>query len=141
MTSEQIKLVEFTWDNVMSNTHEAGIIFYGKLFELNPDLKLLFKEDYRAQARELVALITFVVHKLPNIQEITDDVKALGLRHRNYNVKPEYYHDVGTALLWTLQQVLRDQWTEEIKSAWQAVYAHLSGIMIAAHSQPKIRLE
>lgn len=135
MTSRQIQLVEFTWDNVMSNTHEAGVIFYGKLFELNPELKLLFKEDYRAQARELVALITFAVHKLANIEEITDDVKALGLRHRNYNVKPEYYTDVGVALLWTLQQVLRDQWNEEIKSAWQAVYNHLSSIMIAAQDK------
>jgi nitric oxide dioxygenase len=132
MTQQQIKLVEFTWDNVMSNTHEAGVIFYGKLFELNPNLKLLFKEDYRAQARELVALITFVVHKLTSIEEITDDVKSLGLRHRTYNVKPEYYTDVGAALLWTLQQVLGEQWNEEIKNAWQAVYDHLSSIMITA---------
>jgi hemoglobin-like flavoprotein len=132
MTPKQIELVENSWDFILLNTQEAGVIFYGKLFELDPSLKALFKEDIKSQSQKLVALITFAVHKLNNINDIVADVKALGQRHKKYNVQPAHYATVATALLWTLEAGLKEQWNDELKSAWVAVYTILSNTMIEA---------
>ena len=40
-----------------------------------------------------------------------------------------WYHSVGVALLWTLEQGLGDALTEDVKQAWTAAYQLLSGVM------------
>ncbi|GHN02191.1 hemoglobin [Cytophagales bacterium WSM2-2] len=132
MTPRQIELVENSWDYVLMNTAEAGIIFYNKLFELDPSLRAMFKEDIKSQSQKLVSLITFAVHKLNTLDEIISDVKALGARHKGYKVKPAHYTTVAEALLWTLGQGLGEQWTEEVKEAWVSLYTVLSKTMIEA---------
>lgn len=137
MTPRQIELVENSWDFILMNTNEAGIIFYNRLFEIDPSLKSLFKEDIKSQSQKLVSLITFAVHKLSNFSEIISDVRALGMRHRTYKVKPEYYQTVGKALLSTLEKGLGDQWNRETKEAWATLYDTLSQIMIEASREEK----
>jgi nitric oxide dioxygenase len=132
MTHKQIMLVEDSWDFIILNTSEAGKIFYNKLFELDPSLQSLFKEDIESQSRKLVSMITFVVHKLNNLDEVINDVIALGKRHAGYKVKKEYYTTVASALLWTLEKALQDRWNEEMKGAWVEVYTILSQTMIKA---------
>jgi nitric oxide dioxygenase len=132
LSDRQIELVEGSWELVMLETDEAGLIFYGELFEIDPGLRPLFKEDIKSQAHVFVSLITFVVHKLKNIDVIAEDVKALGVRHKSYHVRPEHYQVVGEALLITLEKILGRKWNLEIKQAWSAVYNSLSAIMIDA---------
>lgn len=132
MTKEQINLVEDSWDFIVLNTNEAGRIFYGKLFELDPSLKELFKDDIDSQARKLVSLITFVVHKLNNLDSVINDVVALGKRHADYKVKESHYDTVAEALLWTLEKALKERWTPEMRRAWIAVYLVLSTTMMKA---------
>lgn len=132
MTERQIKLVEDSWDYIITNTEEAGNLFYTRLFEQSPALRPLFKENMREQERKLISLITFAVSKANNLDEIANDVVALGTRHKGYGVKDEYYNDVATALLWTLEQGLGNQWNNEVKEAWTTLYVTLAGIMTKA---------
>lgn len=141
MTQEQISLVEDSWDFIILNTSEAGKIFYNRLFELDPSLQLLFKEDIDSQSRKLVSMITFVVHKLNNLDEVINDVVALGKRHAGYKVKREHYTTVASALLWTLEQALQDRWNEDMKAAWVEVYTILSQTMIKAMEQRVVETE
>lgn len=129
MTNRQIELIEESWDFVITNTAEAGQLFYNRLFEESPNLKPLFKGDIRDQERKLISLITFAVSKLRNIDQIIEDVRALGTRHKQYGVKDEYYTNVATALLWTLEQGLGARWTEEVKQAWTTLYLTLADVM------------
>ncbi len=132
LTSRQIELVENSWDSVMLNAMETGTMFYKKLFSIDPGLRQLFKGDIQAQSQKLVAMITFAVHKLSNLEEIITDVKSLGTLHQDKFVKPGDYETVATALLWTLEKNLGNEWNDELKDAWMAVYKTLSKIMIAA---------
>lgn len=136
MTKEQIELIENSWDYVLMNSTEAGMIFYNKLFELDPTLRQLFKGDIKSQSQKLISLITFAVHKLRNLDEIIHDVKSLGARHKGYHVKPEHYATVGTALLWTLEKGMDAHWTAEMKEAWVTLYGVLSGIMMETYNEP-----
>ena len=56
----------------------------------------------------------------------------LARRHVAYGVRPEHYQPVGAALLWTLEQGLGDQFTEETRAAWTHAYGTLAEVMIEA---------
>jgi len=134
LTSKQIELVENSWDYVLLNSQETGAVFYKKLFEIDPGLRQLFKSEIHMQSQKFVAMITFAVHKLNNLDEIIADVKALGMHHHKNSVKPEHYASVAVALLWTIENVLGKEWNNEIKEAWMAVYTALAKTMIGAQN-------
>lgn len=132
MNSKQIELIQESWDFVLTNAEEAGKLFYGRLFEIAPEVKRLFKNDMDRQAEKLISLISFAVSKLDSLHEIISDVQDLGIRHKHYHVDPEHYEKVGEALLWTLEKGAEDIWTEEHKEAWTEIYLILSKTMITA---------
>jgi len=137
ITKKQIELVENSWHIILIQKHDAGNFFYKILFKDSPELKKLFHSDIESQAQKLVSMITFIVHKLHNIESVLADVRALGVRHRGYQVKAEYYRLVASALLKTLETLLGDDWNEEVKEAWMAVYSTLAKTMIDS-STPKL---
>jgi hypothetical protein len=55
---------------------------------------------------------------------------VLGQRHAGSGVRPESYATVGAALLWTLEQGLGVKFTPQVRAAWTAAYALLSGLML-----------
>jgi hemoglobin-like flavoprotein len=132
MTPNQIEIIEDTWDYIITNTDEAGKLFYNRLFEESPELRSLFKDDTKDQERKLISLITFAVSKLRNIDEIVEDVRMLGTRHKAYGVKDEYYNNVASALLWTLEKGLGTQWNNTVREAWTSLYLTLAEIMTKA---------
>jgi hemoglobin-like flavoprotein len=129
MTEQQISLIEKSWDYVVKNVEEAGMVFYGKLFELNPEVRAMFPTEIRPQAGKLIAMISFVVSKIRNLDEVIEDVKQLGKRHNNYKVEDHHYGVVAQALLITLETALGNQWNDEVKEAWVQCYTILSGVM------------
>ncbi len=135
LTSRHIELVESSWDYILLNSHETGSIFYQKLFSLDPSLRQMFKSDMITQSQKLVSMITFAVHKLYHLDEIIADVKALGVQHRQNQVEIRHYDTVATALLWTLEHALGNEWNDDIKDAWVSVYKALSKTMIEAASE------
>lgn len=129
MTPESIALVESSFEKVKPIAEKAAALFYGKLFELDPSLKALFKGDMIEQGRKLMATLAFAVGGLRGPEKILGAVQALGKRHVGYGVKDEHYDTVGAALLWTLEQGLGPDFTPETKAAWTKIYNLLAGVM------------
>ena len=132
MTPEQITLVTESWDKVVPISEKAAELFYGKLFELDPSLKPLFKGDMTEQGRKLMLMINTAVTNINDVESIIPALEDLGKRHVGYGVKDEYYTTVAEALLWTLGQGLGDAFTEEVKEAWTQTYTTLAEVMITA---------
>ena len=122
MTPEQIELVQSSWAKVKTISEKAAELFYGKLFELNPDYKALFPSDMVEQGRKLMAMINTAVNSLNNLEAVVPAVEEMGKRHVGYGVKDEDYDVVGEALLWTLGAGLGDDFTDEVKEAWTETY-------------------
>lgn len=129
MTPAEIKLVTDSWEKVKPISDKAAELFYGKLFELDPSLKALFKGDMAEQGRKLMAMINTAVNGLTNLEAIVPAVQDLGKRHVGYGVTDEHYDTVGAALLWTLEQGLGDGFTDEVKQAWTDTYVLLATTM------------
>jgi len=135
MTSEQVKLVQESWEKVVPIAGQAAALFYGRLFELDPELKPLFKSNIEEQGRKLMQMITMAVGGLSDPGKLIPAVEDLGRRHVGYNVRAKDYDAVGAALLWTLERGLGEGWTSEVKGAWVAVYTSLAETMKKAASR------
>ena len=57
MTPEQVTLVKSSWEKVVPIADKAAELFYGKLFELDPSVKPLFKGDMVEQGAKLMKMI------------------------------------------------------------------------------------
>jgi hemoglobin-like flavoprotein len=132
MTPQDITLVQGSWQAVVPIKEKAAELFYGRLFELDPSLRPLFKGDMAVQGTKLTAMLNAVITGLNNLEAIVPTAQALAKRHVAYGVKPAHYETVGAALLWTLQQGLGNDFTPETEAAWGRTYGVLSSTMIAA---------
>ena len=130
MTPDQVKAIQDSFKLVAPISDQAAAIFYGRLFEIAPAVKPLFRGDMTEQGRKLMATLGVVVNSLGNLEAVLPAASALAKRHVDYGVKAEDYTPVGAALLWTLQQGLGEHWTPQLEEAWGAAYTLLSGYMI-----------
>jgi hemoglobin-like flavoprotein len=135
MTPESIKLVKTTWAQVVPIKEKAAELFYGKLFELDPGLKPLFKGDMPEQGKKLMMTINTVVNALDKIEPLVPVVQDLGRRHVKYGVKDKHYDTVAAALLWTLGAGLGDAYTPAVNAAWTEAYTLLATVMKTAAAE------
>ena len=135
MTDDQIALIQSSFAKVVPRSNAVAVMFYDRLFELKPDYRALFPDDMEAQRSKLMTTLAAVVQSLSNLDAIVPVVQDLGRRHVGYDVKPEDYEPVGAALLWTLEQGLGADWTDDTREAWTAAYGLLSTVMIDAANE------
>ena len=91
MTSEQTTLVQTSFAQVAPIADTAATLFYDRLFELNPSLRGLFREDLREQRMKLMAMLTTAVNNLHQWDAVAPNIKQLGLRHVGYGVSATQY--------------------------------------------------
>jgi nitric oxide dioxygenase len=130
MNPEQVQLVQQSFAKVAPISDQAAKLFYGRLFDIAPEVKPLFHGDMDEQGRKLMATLAVVVNGLAQLDAILPAASALAKRHVGYGVRPSHYTPVGEALLWTLEQGLGADWTPALAEAWTAAYVTLSQFMI-----------
>ncbi len=136
MTPEKIALVRGSWQQVLPIKDTAAALFYGQLFELDPSLRGMFKGDMVEQGRKLMAIINTAVNSLDNLGPILGAVEEMGRRHVAYGVTEAHYDTVGSALIWTLEKGLGEQFTPAVKDAWVETYTALASTMKQAAYAP-----
>lgn len=122
-------LIETSWKAVAPIQAEAARLFYGRLFELNPALRDLFRGDMEEQGRKLMQMLSVAVANIRRPEQILESVQALGRRHAGYGVEAQHYATVGQALLWTLDKGLGPAFTDETRAAWTNLYSLVSRVM------------
>lgn len=130
MTPNQLALVQSSWEKVVPIAPDAAKLFYGRLFEVAPSVRGLFKGDIEEQGKKLMTIITTVVRGLKQFDRLEMAVWQLGRRHVAYGAIEAHYGVVADTLLWTLQQGLGPAFTNDIKEAWQAALNIIAGVMI-----------
>ena len=135
MTPQQIELVKKTWVMVVPIADTAAELFYGRLFELEPSYRAMFKHDMTEQGKKLMKTINIAVEALDDVEPLIPTLKQMGADHAGYGVVDRDYNVVGAALLWTLEQGLGPQFTAEVKEAWATVYGLLADTMKAAAAE------
>jgi len=129
VTPRQVELVQESFTKVMPIAPAAAQMFYEKLFEIDPSLKLLFKGDMKEQGRMLMMMIAGAVRGLSNPPALIPVLKDLGARHVGYGVRDHHYDTVGNALIWRLQAGQHQDFTDEMGEDWVEAYKLLAGVM------------
>ncbi len=141
LTPHQIELIQDSFAKVVPIADTAAAVFYGRLFEIAPQVKPLFKGDMSLQGAKLMATLGMVVAGLSDLGKIVPAAESLARKHVAYGVKDEHYAPVGAALIWTLERGLGPDFTPETKAAWVEAYGILSSVMIAAAAKAPVAAE
>lgn len=110
----------------------AAMLFYDDLFQRDPRLRSLFKDDMTEQRQKLMSMLGTAVANLRQWDKIAAAVQALGKRHVTYGVAPADYDTVGAALIATLEKGLGNDFTPEVRGAWIACYTAIVTEMLNA---------
>src|SRR5438128_7446169 len=88
MTPHQVTLVQQTFAHVVPVADKAAETFYGRLFDVAPAVKPLFRGDMTEQRHKLMATLAVVVRGLSDLPSILPAASALAKRHVDYGAKP-----------------------------------------------------
>lgn len=123
ITPTQIRLIQSSWSQVEPIIDTAAVLFYNRLFEIDPSAKPLFANtDMKAQRDKLLDTLSVAVQNIDQLDAMAQSLAELGRRHTDYGVEDHHYDSVQTALLWALQQGLGDGFTPQVEEAWAACY-------------------
>jgi hemoglobin-like flavoprotein len=129
VNTEQIMLLQSSWQELELLSDLVGDVFYKKLFELAPDVRPLFKGDAEQQAKLLMSMIGVAVNMLDKPESMVPGMAELGQRHHAYGVEPQHYEPFIQALLWTIEKALGPAFSPEVEEAWREFFKHLAKMM------------
>lgn len=131
MTTETIHQLRKSFQRVEAQGHVAALVFYRRLFEIDPSLRPLFRTDIEAQAAKLMEMLAAALAMMEKPEELRSTLEALGARHVGYGVKEEHYSTVRTALLDMFDAVLGSVFTPALRKAWTDLLCAISDMMLA----------
>ena len=66
----------------------------------------------------------------PDIELLTEILLELGAKHERFGVKAEMFAIMGQSLVHMLSQILKQDFTDATKAAWEEVYQEISWNML-----------
>jgi nitric oxide dioxygenase len=140
LSPRQKRLVRESFESMREYSDSVVLLFYGRLFELAPEVRALFKIEIRQQAFKLTAMLTSMVDGLDRFEELRPMLSELGRRHAGYNVQPAHYQVLVTALMWAFGQALGMEFSRETRAAWELLLEEVSSVMLEGGATPAEQL-
>lgn len=131
MTREEKQLVQHSFEALHDVAQPMVMLFYGRLFELDPSLRGMFKTPMKEQAGKLVATLQVVVDCLDNLETLKPKLRELGKHHGDLGVEARHYALVEQALVWAITRALEGGCSAATREAWQKLLRTISGEMMA----------
>ena len=132
MTPQDIALIRSNFAQLHRRKIETACLFYERLFTTAPSTRALFKNDIEKQAAKLIETLTVALAMLNDPSGLKALLTRLGERHHDYGVRPAHYEAVRSALLWTLETSLGQEFTAQARAAWTGLYDQMAATMLAA---------
>ncbi len=140
LTPAQQRLVRESFEAIREYEVSVVLLFYGRLFELSPEVRALFKIDIREQARKLMDTLGLVVDAVDHFEALRPRLEDLGRRHVGYGAQPEHYKVLCSALVWAMGQALSVEFDRETKSAWMELLDAVSDCDVRRRSSAGSKL-
>ena len=130
LTPVQIELIRDSFHRLEPDT-EVAEMFYDRLFQIAPELRVMFRGDMTGQGMRFMRTLRVIVQNLDEPEALHPYLEKLAQGHAAYGVKPEHFHPMGQALIWTMRESLGEAFPEGADIAWEAAYEGLANEMIA----------
>jgi len=138
MTAREKALVRGTLEAISEYSGAVVRLFYGRLFEIAPQVRPLFKTEIGEQSRRLAEMLGAITASLDHFEEFRPILAELGRRHVEYSVRPEHYELLRTALMWAFGNALGVQFDRETRCAWETLIGIVSAEMLAGAAAPQV---
>lgn len=139
LTNVEKQLILESFAQIAPDADEIAHIFYERLFEIEPNLESFFAETkMHEQERKLMQTLGALVGAVYNWADVVPQIKALGKRHIAYGVVLAQYQVVGNALIWTLQESLGADFTDEVYAAWAKMYESIIEIIGEVYQEKSV---
>ena len=129
LTSSQRARVRETLETLGPQIEPVALLFYGRLFELDPSARRLFHIDLAIQSRKIMDTLDSIAKSLEQFDVLSERLADLGRKHASYGVRPGQYESVSNALLWALSQALGPDFDRPTREAWRLTLAHVCEAM------------
>ena len=136
MTPNQIMLVRTTFAQILPIADTATMLFFARLFALDPSLRLVFTTEVQEEGSTLIQMMDAAVRGIDDLETLLPTVRALGRRYDGYGLRGEDYEAVAAALLGTLELGLLGAFTAEAREAWTTTYWLLADAMREGAAEP-----
>lgn len=134
MDPRQIYLIRTSFAEVQRSGNVAALVFYQRLFTLDPSLRPMFRGDIELQAEKLTDLLGTLINMLGRPEQLGAELRDMGRRHAGYGVQDAHYDTVRRALFGMLSEVIGPQWNPEMQDAWAGLYGAVETAMKAGAS-------
>src|SRR5215469_3733974 len=131
MTPAQRRLVRDSFELLREDARPLVLLFYGKLFEMDPAARRLFHNDIALQGQKLVDMLTQIVDALDDFQSMQVRLAELGRKHAGYGVRLDQYETLTSALLWAIAQALEGNFDPPTREAWSLAITSICTAMKA----------
>lgn len=131
LSDQEIQLVEKAFTMARSEELFAQpTLFYEKLFERDPSLRPMFREDIGGQGMRFMRTLRTIVNALTQPGELKDVLEPLARTHGALGVHAPNFDTMGEALIDTFKELLGPDFTPEMETAWRKAYGQISQAMI-----------
>jgi NAD(P)H-flavin reductase/hemoglobin-like flavoprotein len=128
-------LLKESWTLVEDRADQLANYFYARLFLRDPNLRDMFPVQMAAQRSRLLGALVEAIQTVDDPSQFDRYLRSLGRDHRKFNVAPEHYGQVGSALVDALRTYSGDKWTIEYEQAWLDGYDAIAARMLAGATQ------
>lgn len=135
VSPRQTRLIRQSLESLEDYSNSLTKLFYGRLFELAPSTRYLFKVSLEEQSRKLLEMLVTAAEALDDFESLRPRLTELGRKHVAYGAKPEHYDVLRTALLWALAQALEQEFDPDTKAAWEQMLRVISDTMLEGAAQ------
>jgi hemoglobin-like flavoprotein len=130
MTETEIKSIRKSFQLLDGHTELVATLFYKRLFEFDPSLRMLFRGDMKEQGKKLMDGMILLSSSLDHFHALRQSLRNLGKRHAGCGVRSEHYAIFGAALLQTMEEFAGPRFDSTLKQAWTKLLTLVSGEML-----------
>lgn len=130
MTQDEIQSIRKSFRLLDGKTELVAMLFYKRLFQIDPSLRKLFRGDITEQGKKLMSAMGVLNASLGRFPTLRPTLRHMGKRNVDYGVRPQHYHTVATALLQTLEEFAGPHFGQELRQAWTKLLDLVAGEML-----------
>lgn len=131
LDAESIIRVRTSFDWIKPEIRQFAEVFYSRLFEQNPNIALMFPADLEKQEARFGSMISTVIRRLDDTEDLIPMLEDLGRRHiEKFGVRRDDFKNYGVALSWTVGKFLGDDFTPDVADAWDEFFRFLTDTML-----------
>mmetsp|Transcript_5672 Transcript_5672/g.7875 ORF Transcript_5672/g.7875 Transcript_5672/m.7875 type:complete len:150 (-) Transcript_5672:157-606(-) len=144
VSAKAISEVEASWAKVSAlGVEVVAVEFYRNIFTAAPEALQLFSfkdvpdlynsPQLKKHGSTVIKTVGTAVAGIRDLEKLAPTLAKLGKIHHDLGkgIGPAHYDLIGTSLIATIRQALKEDFTPEVEAAWVEVYAVISQAMQA----------